>query len=60
MNRTSLAPDRPVVVTSSGSDTTTTQVRWARWSDVLAPLVVVAVALPMRLANSGSYIGKAD
>jgi hypothetical protein len=34
--------------------------RLARWLDVLAPLVIVAVALPMRLANIGSYSGKGD
>src|SRR4051812_50027179 len=28
--------------------------------DVLAPLMIVAVALPMRLANIGSYSGKGD
>lgn len=32
----------------------------ARWADLLAPMLVVAVALPMRLANIGSYSGKAD
>ena len=32
----------------------------ARWLDVLAPLAIVAVALPMRLANIGSYSGKGD
>jgi len=32
----------------------------ARWSDVLASLAIVAVALPMRLANIGSYSGKGD
>jgi predicted membrane-bound mannosyltransferase len=31
-----------------------------RWVDVLAPLAIVAVALPMRLANIGSYSGKGD
>ncbi|MCC6179389.1 MAG: glycosyltransferase family 39 protein [Chloroflexi bacterium] len=30
------------------------------WSDRLAPLLIVAIALPMRLANIGSYSGKAD
>jgi len=34
--------------------------RIARWSDILAPLLIVAVALPMRLANIGSYSGKGD
>ena len=33
---------------------------FARLADVLAPLVIVAVALPMRLANIGSYSGKGD
>jgi hypothetical protein len=32
----------------------------ARWADVLVPLAIVAVALPMRLANIGSYSGKGD
>src|SRR4051794_7877145 len=32
---------------------------WA-WADWLAPLAIVAVALPMRLANIGSYSGKGD
>ena len=32
----------------------------ARWADLLAPLLIVAVALPPRLANIGSYSGKAD
>lgn len=31
-----------------------------RWADILAPFVIVAVALPMRLANIGSYSGKGD
>jgi hypothetical protein len=34
--------------------------RLGRWADVLAPLAIVAVALPMRLANIGSYSGKGD
>ena len=34
--------------------------RFGRWADVLAPLAIVAVALPMRLANIGSYSGKGD
>jgi predicted membrane-bound mannosyltransferase len=32
----------------------------ARWLGILAPLLIVAVALPMRLANIGSYSGKGD
>ena len=32
----------------------------ARFGDLLAVLLVVAVALPMRLANIGSYSGKGD
>ncbi len=31
-----------------------------RWADILAPIAIVAVALPMRLANIGSYSGKGD
>ena len=31
-----------------------------RWADVLAPLLIVVVALPMRLANIGSFSGKGD
>ena len=31
-----------------------------RWADWLAPLLIVMVALPMRLANIGSYSGKGD
>jgi hypothetical protein len=31
-----------------------------RWLDWLAPLLIVAVTLPMRLANIGSYSGKGD
>ncbi|MCC7369385.1 MAG: glycosyltransferase family 39 protein [Chloroflexi bacterium] len=31
-----------------------------RWADILAPLLIVAAALPMRLANIGSYSGKGD
>jgi hypothetical protein len=31
-----------------------------RWADLLAPLLIVGVALPMRLANIGSYSGKGD
>ena len=30
------------------------------WVDRLAPLLLICVALPMRLANIGSYSGKAD
>ena len=33
---------------------------FGRWAEVLAPLAIVAVALPMRLANIGSYSGKGD
>lgn len=33
---------------------------FARWADLAAPLAIVAVALPMRLANIGSYSGKGD
>jgi hypothetical protein len=31
-----------------------------RWGDLLAVITIVAVALPMRLANIGSYSGKGD
>jgi hypothetical protein len=31
-----------------------------RWADLLAVAAIVAVALPMRLANIGSYSGKGD
>jgi hypothetical protein len=31
-----------------------------RWGDLLAVVAIVAVALPMRLANIGSYSGKGD
>ena len=33
---------------------------FGRWAEALAPLAIVAVALPMRLANIGSYSGKGD
>ena len=36
------------------------EARLGRWADLLGPPLIVAAALPMRLANIGSYSGKAD
>jgi hypothetical protein len=59
--------DRPGVTEPGGDQRSKDAVRrlgsWAalaRWSSMLATLLIVAVALPMRLANIGSYSGKGD
>lgn len=55
-----MASDRLVVVEDASLGARRSALRLGRLADVVGPLAVVAVAVPMRLVNIGSYSGKAD
>ncbi len=58
--RALLVSEQHIAARTSRLTAPSTELRITRWADVLAPLVIVVAALPMRLANIGSYSGKAD